>query len=708
MSFNVRVADADEKYSPPEVIEQRIKSLEEHKPENKLPTQWLSVCKGNATGSNNHVVECVTLFEDARVQHASGEELAKQYIKVQLYKDTKNILDIKLPIWCSPNIRKSNGKSYLQCITDYNNKRYFYEFKFDTLDSNIDSHIEEDIFKHVCLIAEKQNPNYYYTAANIKTCNRRDGIAFCVQIEDFLQSFGYTVDQDNRGCYLHSGTKVKEESLRNQIKDSIKNTEVFRGFQMKFTPNVKYLVEHYVRSKLNSDDLSRFGATKFSDLEFDCLSAARHTSQQGGDLLGFIPVNGTSDDVLSCHIKDRTIACPDTPDKCWKWIDFVFDDLSENWDSYDKEANAGLNCYAQNGTYNNAQCHGLGEAECNAVSKELEKQGYGSGRAKFNSEIKICELKDAKSAQAIKNGLKIASTSGEIAIVAVATVGTGGGFVLVGAAIGLGATVVSSGISAYQNIKANDIVEQAGHCVQETDKNTKHECASKLISIMTGKDFDNWDLDQTTISALGDMLPKLIDSLDVTKLADITSDCDSADKDCINYYIQDQKGKDDTSVAIKTIADVVAFISIVGAGVKGGYKLAKGGRNTFTRIANVDKNGETLTKTQKLLEEMKKVIEPTKNKVKGFFTGSGKAGSGLKKVKTFVNATGRKTINTSNTISDLQGAINTKDNIAQGVDNLGVRAKEVEDQYDKKRQNMSETEKKAMDELELLDSIYGG
>ena len=652
------VSDTEEnKIAEPRIIQQLFNNLIENK--RPLVKEDLPhVCVQNAGPKG----KCIRAFKDAKVQFAQGIELAELYIKSDLDPNI-NVDDSPISVTCSVGYRvdASNKYHYLPCYVVSEKENYYYEFVFSNLDCNRDTTIEKSVFQSVCqLVRYTQHSDYYYESGE---CH---GSVCETSLNPFLTKFGYTAKhaKNNTAVCSLGSVEMQENEIRDEIglvQSGKWNGGPFRSFQLKFTPNVKFFLGEYVRNKMKKTQ------DEFMNLDFDCLSGVKHIDQKDGRLFSIVPVSGTKDDVLSCRIIDEEDE---------KWVDFIFDDLSESWKSYDDEGNAALNCYAQGGTYNGAACHGLNANECENAAKELKNKGY-SGKTEFIDGI--CILKDAEAAQAMRTGTKVLIAGGELAV-AISAAGAGGWLMVAVAVAATAATGVQTGIQIYQNFGADYIIEEAGKCQQLTDKQAKHDCAYNLLTYISGKDFDEWGLDSSKSGAVIDSVDKVIGYLipERVSLPDtVDIECDDKITNCkIFGYLESQKGKDDISVTINTVATVVLMGTAVVGGGAGIQKLAKSASKISrltSSITALKGDGAGLTNSQKFIRSLiisgNKIVRDRKN-----------ASVALNKQTGNVIKRGAQGVN--NVLNKLSGANNFATGVDSGKDMAQSVLPPLEDVFD--------------------------
>jgi hypothetical protein len=120
-------------------------------------------------------------------------------------------------------------------------------------------------------------------------------------------------------------------------------------------------------------------------------------------------------------------------------IDFIFDDLTEAWDSYAQGGVQGMSCIVSGGTYTGKKCIGLSEQQCIALGKANIADCPECKSAKWdtdpnNPSAKTCVLPSSAKATNIQKGIKIAGIAGMAVggvIITVATAGTGAGAIAI-------------------------------------------------------------------------------------------------------------------------------------------------------------------------------------------------------------------------------------------------------------------------------------
>ena len=387
--------------------------------------------------------------------------LAKEYARIK-YGDKD--------LACSKKYRQTKlpPDDYVQCVSL--NKDMAYEFKFDSVTATTDYVIDEGTESGVCKIfglkyspSGSQQAQYAGNGQQISpyqswpaACETTDA-KVCSKVNESITKFGRSARIGSTGskgytrtaCVINRNVISSPSQLRTAF--DIDNY-VFKkgGIQLNATQTLKTQVCTYVRTTVKSPTIT----------SCDCNDGFT----QLYDFSGMIT---EVDDVLTCKINGKT-------------IDFVFDDLSESFKTFDKGSVQGMDCIAWGGTFTGKKCIGLDEQMCNVV-RDANKQACPECKLiTWNTKTKICELPASVSATNLKKGLNYTAIVGGAVVGVVITVGTMGAATAPTALIltGLAVETLGAGIELQAQI---DIDRTADKFFTQSAKCFDIVCAENLI-----------------------------------------------------------------------------------------------------------------------------------------------------------------------------------------------------------------------------------
>lgn len=390
------------------------------------PGYW-RVCgdEKSKTGGREY---CVEEFSDSSkmvdvgVQMMQAVALAQEYAKVR-----HGVSDLQ----CSQNYRTSWSRDFVRCTSVKSNS--FYEFVFEDVTASLDAGIQDSVKKAIGVI---HNRKYVHELRR----NAYEGA--CTQpLLDSLKRFGYTASTEKtfyNAEYCVIGDGNIKQTYENPY--GIDRLAFYKGIQVRANAELVAKLKEYVRSKMGNDKMR----------SFDCDPNPRQIRNVVGGL--------DNDDLVTCHVNGKT-------------VEFVFDDLSEAWDAYDKGGRQGMDCIVAGGTYNGRACMHLTEAQCRKLSGQTSACTVCRA-AKWNSEKQICELPASSSATNIEKGIGVATVVVGAAAAVVVVVGTGGTASIVLVSAGAAASVGSE--IAIQT-KVQPWFEKANKCQQAS-------CAEQMLA----------------------------------------------------------------------------------------------------------------------------------------------------------------------------------------------------------------------------------
>ncbi|MDE6250748.1 MAG: hypothetical protein K2M34_03895 [Alphaproteobacteria bacterium] len=550
---------ADDEYFE-ERESRRVAKEEEHR---------LSVTAFEASGGYKHACSafvqnpgrssrCVEdVFADIQVTMLQAPGLVQAYIGHK-YQTAKS------DIICENTYFTSSNDDYLRCY-DMDNVIY-YEFRFDDITESVDSTIDESVNKALC--------HNIFGHAYIKT---RDGLPQCkvatptdclLLNEIFSKYMAVGTKWVNNACVI-SGTGRRHENGELKTYAGIDNYVFCHGIQLQGSGQVQEYLKQYIKNAVK-DSLGAEPRT------VKCDNNRRRIAPKCG--------GGTADDVLRCYADGNP-------------IDFVFDDLSENF-SY--KTNAGLQamaCAAARGRFTGENCIGIGEQQCNELRRENSKACPKCKEIKWDAENQICTLPAAKSAANTDKTIAIGTIAGAAVVGAVVTVmsagsGSGAGVAIVLVSIETAGAALEIGTTIAIGQKAQEFLTLTNLCHDAS-------CAEEIIttSMQRMANLSN-DFTDAEVAAIDSELARLLNY--------IPESSDLWDKTTIEMYEQGffDAGSWEPEQVVRAIGVVMQFASILTSLFKGAGKgLTKAGNVIKQRTAVVEKN---LARAKKRLTTMRR------------------------------------------------------------------------------------------------------
>ncbi len=380
------------------------------------------------TGGTEYCIKDIFNWTNVGMIQATG--LAEEYALVKHGK----------VIHCSDKYRQESNDDWVQCVTD--DKKTFYEFKFDDVVESFDARIQGDLIKGIITIHGKiaisssEGGGYYDSYAG--ACDEK--------ITKSANKFGLKSETVNKYgadyCFLKSTRLGKKEKGKLAKIDGIDNYIFYAGIQIQGDQDLIRKLRQYIAS-----------TGKYEVKTFTCDKGV-------GKIMNG---NIETDDILRCYLNG-------TP------IDFVFDDNSEMWKTYQKAGKQAINCVVQGGTFSGKGCLGLSEQLCQKVAEQDKKSCPECAVAHWDSELEQCVLPAGAAARNLEQGIKV----GTIVVAAVAgtavTIATGGA---TGAGVALllvevvGATVETAATVKIQQA-AVDFLNNSNRCKDAS-------CAESMI-----------------------------------------------------------------------------------------------------------------------------------------------------------------------------------------------------------------------------------
>lgn len=391
-----------------------------------LPYKAVCGADKGKTGGTEYCIKDIFNWTNVGMIQATG--LAAEYALVKHGK----------VVHCSDKYRKESNDDWVQCVTD--DKKTFYEFEFDDVVESFDARIQSDLTRGIIAIHGKNamasGGSYYDSYSG--NCDEK--------ITKSAKKFG--LESESRTSFGNTYCVIKDKRLGKNDKDKlakidgIDNYIFYAGIQIQGNQDLIRKLRQYIAS-----------TGKYEVKTFTCDKGV-------GKIMNG---NIETDDILRCYLNG-------TP------IDFVFDDNSEMWKTYQKAGKQAINCVVQGGTYSGKGCLGLSEQLCQQVAQQDKKSCPECTSAHWDANLEQCVLPAGAAARNLEQGIKV----GTIVVAAVAgaavTIATGG-------AAGAGAAlliveVVGATVETVSTVK---IQQAAVEFLNASNRCKTASCAESMI-----------------------------------------------------------------------------------------------------------------------------------------------------------------------------------------------------------------------------------
>lgn len=426
---------------------------------------------------------CVTAFSEVQVQPFTALGLVKEWA---LEKKKHKII-------CSPVIRKSSNDDYIKCVTPDN--KVHYEFKFDDVFETKDSTIFDGKKEGLRQILNAYN-NMGTGYVTVVRGKRIQSIQECGPLRDMAEKFALAVSgHSKRSAYLsmeedppYCHVTATYGPPRNDLNGLVDNT-VFKTLQSRLNFDLEAVIGGYVGRSLKKNNIQMD--------KFWCDYGVRQ--YKGPEVL-----KTDNDDVLRCFVKvaDRKYVTPSGVEKTLTGngtytIEFLFDDLSEAWDTYNDAAKSAMECVSStDGVFDGRRCVGISRTDCLKLKSDVE----------WDPDTQMCVLTAANTAANIKRVGEVASSVGAAAGVVALTIVTGGSTTVVLLAVAGVATTVGS------EVVVSSEREYIAQFTNNLSKCTSRACFKRYFNefLTTGSNYvDNLTDDQ--IAAIDRIMANMID-----------------------------------------------------------------------------------------------------------------------------------------------------------------------------------------------------
>ena len=382
------------------------------------------VYAGACSGENG---ECIKQFASLQTQGSNGREFINAYGKLHgLNLTCHSVTETRR------SVANPLGQDYIKCSAGGR----AYEFEFDDLNQtpgDKSSHSENtaicELYGGKIVDTGDKNTESIWQSCDISSelCNGA--------VADLAMRTGHTVQYQGY-CRLSRKAKVVSVVDLHQI-DGIDSRIFYNaGAQMRMD-TAKPMVEEYLRTKFPNETY------------IVCDTNPRELNQGLGVDIDY---------VMSCTVGAQR-------------VDFVFDDLSE---SFDSDAATGMDimqCIINGGTFNGETCRGLTESECDALDAKLRASGSENG-AYYDDDMRACVLGNAMATY--QRNVVAGYVVGAVVIV--------GGTVLTIASGGAAAPVVINGVAML----ATDI--GINYAIDANHRRLSEKAAQKFVDFVTDAD----------------------------------------------------------------------------------------------------------------------------------------------------------------------------------------------------------------------------
>lgn len=273
-------------------------------------------------------------------------------------------------------------------------------------------------------------------------------------------------------------------------------------------------------------------------------------------------------------------------------VRFLFDDLSEGAELKNESASSMMQCMSTNGEFDGRYCRGLTQQQCKDLNSKVP------GGTDWNTKLDTCVLKSSVKLDNLNQTMDVLETVGGAALVAVATVVTGGGTLVVIGVVGTAASAaVSKGTEFVQRGNARQYLSDLEHCNDADCARSLFEQYFEQISYYDKAIDDNMAL------ALDNMLSEKTDLFEEKEQMRLVYDMEQAEnRGRWGKYLTESNIP--ASAYVKDTADVLKVVFTIMSLSRAPQALATGKlTNPFGNV----KLAKTTDKIIKLIGKIKKV-----------------------------------------------------------------------------------------------------
>jgi hypothetical protein len=455
---------------------------------------------------------CVNDFSALTVNMQQAQSLAKLYArsksdntiqcrtKPRIESTTATSIDIH-----AMGMSSTTNTPYVQC-TSYNSNK-FYEFRFNSVDGNIDATNHKNFKTGICKIfgykyvskkPEAPADNHQFDICDgIKDesdCGKLDQIISSADV-GYIASWGPLGYKTSRMGYQITSRNFPYCVLSENVAKGNDGYLLFErtafgldgrvflkaGIQRKGSNEIKKQIRTYVENTMGKENVKSFSCE-------DTYHTIKLKDRSG------------KDDMLRCTVNDQV-------------VEFFFDDLSEAWGVYDKSGREAMNCIAWGGTFTGKKCIGLDEKMCNTVRDANAQSCPECKLIKWNPNTETCDLPSSANATSLKRGLTYSAIVGGAVVSVVITVGSLGTataptvLVLTGLAVETMGSVIELKAQHAIYSKTDEFFEKANKCHNQT-------CAEKIIKeYLQALSNQQNDMQESEISAADKIFADLFDKI---------------------------------------------------------------------------------------------------------------------------------------------------------------------------------------------------
>lgn len=411
--------------------------------------------------------DCIKQFADLQTQGANGREFIDAYGKLKGINFT-----------CHANADISTfGQDYIMCSAGGK----AYEFEFDDLNQDPDSTSSSSENTAICELYGGKiiDTGDSSTEGTWQSCDISSELCKGV-VSSLAQRTGHSVQYQGY-CRLSRGIKEVSTIFLNQIEGIDSRIFYNAGLQMRMD-TAKPMVEEYLR-------------TKFSNESYIVCGATPKILNEG--------LGRDKDYVISCTVGSQQ-------------VDFIFDDISETFDSDAATGMEAMQCIINGGTFKGETCRGPTKEECERLDSVLRAKGSDKG-ARYDEDARACILGNAESTY--KRDVTVGYITGAVVIVggAIVTIGTGGAagpVVVNGVGLLAGDILINYAMDANHQRLTNKAAKKFVDFVTDADECTTEQCAidvlEKHYATLSGVMSDLNTEDQAVVDATMDRLIGLI------------------------------------------------------------------------------------------------------------------------------------------------------------------------------------------------------
>lgn len=378
--------------------------------------------------------DCIKVFSKLQTQGTNGREFINAYGKLN-----------GLNLTCHTKADISTfGQDYIMCSAGGK----AYEFEFDSLNQTPGDKSSNSENTAICELygGKIVNTGDKYTEDIWQSCDISSELCKGV-VSSLAQRTGHSVQYQGY-CRLSRGIKEVSTIFLNQIEGIDSRIFYNAGLQMRMD-TAKPMVEEYLRTKFPNESY------------IVCESNPKKLNEGFGVDVDY---------VISCKVGSRQ-------------VDFIFDDISETFDSDAATGMEAMQCIINGGTFKGETCRGPTKEECEKLDAVLRSKGSDKG-ARYDDEARACILGNAESTY--KRDVTVGYITGAVVIVggAVVTILTGGATapVVINGAVMLATDIgINYVMDANHQRLTNKAAKKFVNFVTDADACTTEQCALDVL-----------------------------------------------------------------------------------------------------------------------------------------------------------------------------------------------------------------------------------